>query len=194
MNAPATSHETSPPNPRALPDAWVAKILDHMAAMYGSKFSALWGDVDPAKVRAMWAHKLAGFADRPEAIKRALDALDSSPFPPTLPEFLTLCRDAAKSLPSTTKALPPPPPADPERAREFAGQAKRSTQAAGERDMLDWIKRPASQMAHSVARDAMRTDSRIRSIVGDLIRAGRASEEGRLLQRWDSTVGQWVKA
>ena len=31
----------------------------------------------------------------PGAIGEALDALDSKPFPPTLPEFIALCREAA---------------------------------------------------------------------------------------------------
>ena len=42
--------------------------------------------------------EIAGFQDRPEAIKAALDALDDKPFPPTLPEFLRACRDAAKRV------------------------------------------------------------------------------------------------
>jgi hypothetical protein len=77
-----------------------------MAALYGSKFADLWRGTDAAAVRRMWAEKLGGFHDKPEAIKSALDALDERPFPPTLPEFIGLCRDAARRMGPTTAALP----------------------------------------------------------------------------------------
>ena len=64
--------ETSAARPFVLPDSWIVRIFDHMAAMYGSKFADLWRGTEPEKVRAMWAEKLAGFADKPKAIKLAL--------------------------------------------------------------------------------------------------------------------------
>lgn len=81
-----------------LPISWIDRVFAHMAGLYGKKFADLWGDTDLIAVKQLWAEKLGGFRDRPEAIKAALDALDDKPFPPTLPEFLRACRDAAKRV------------------------------------------------------------------------------------------------
>lgn len=86
---------TSPVRPSVLPESWISKIFDHISGLYGSKFADLWRGTDPATVKRTWAEKLAGFQTMPKAIKEALDALDSKPFPPTLPEFIALCREAA---------------------------------------------------------------------------------------------------
>ncbi len=113
MNEIQAPNATSPENARVLPDAWVVRLFERMSAMYGSKFSDLWAGVDPANMRAVWADKLGGFAQRPEIIKAALDACDDRPWPPTLPEFLGICRDAAKRSPVQLPALPAPDiPAD----------------------------------------------------------------------------------
>lgn len=95
MSAPETNM-TLPANRPALPENWVAKIFDHMSGLYGSKFSDLWRGSDLGTVRRMWAEKLSGFATMPKAIKEALDALDDKPYPPTLPEFLAMCREAGR--------------------------------------------------------------------------------------------------
>lgn len=79
-----------------LPMAWIDRIFSHMGAMYGSKFADLWRDTDQLAVKALWAEKLGGFIDHPKAIKSALDSLDDKLWPPTLPEFLILCRSAVK--------------------------------------------------------------------------------------------------
>lgn len=49
---------------------------------------------DAGIVNAMnhWAEKLGGYKNRPEAIRAVLDHLPTNP--PTLPEFLQLCRNA----------------------------------------------------------------------------------------------------
>ena len=83
--------------------------------MYGSKFSDLWAGVDSSEMKLTWGEKLAGF--KPEAIKYALDGCDERPFPPTLPEFLGMCRDHAKRSGTYQLALPAP-----EISREVAAQ------------------------------------------------------------------------
>jgi hypothetical protein len=113
MNDLQAPNATLPANARVLPDAWVVRLFERMSAMYGSKFSDLWAGVDPANMRAVWADKLGGFAQRPEIIKAALDACDDRPWPPTLPEFMGICREAAKRSPVQLPALPAPDiPAD----------------------------------------------------------------------------------
>ncbi len=103
--AEAAGDGTLPARPCALPDPWIERIFGHMEALYGARFLDAWRGTDLDAVRATWARRLAGFIDQPQRIRFALDALDAKPFPPTLPEFLELCRQAPRT---TLKALPEP--------------------------------------------------------------------------------------
>lgn len=81
-----------------LPDSWIERLLDRLAAMYGQKFTDQWRGVDPTYLKTVWGEELASYSA--DEIKRGLSACRTRPWPPTLPEFLTLCR----------------PPIDPEAA------------------------------------------------------------------------------
>ena len=61
-----------------------------MVGFYGSKFADLWKGCDLANVKTVWADELAGYSA--DEIKRGIDGCRTRPFPPTLPEFLLLCR------------------------------------------------------------------------------------------------------
>jgi len=72
-----------------------------MQAHYGVRWLNMWkinqtlpDGQDAGLVNAMnvWAEKLAGFENSPETFKRALECLPADP--PTLPQFLDLCRHA----------------------------------------------------------------------------------------------------
>ena len=124
-----------------LPESWIARIFDHMSALYGSKFADLWRGTDPEAMRRVWATKLSGFSDQPNAIKQALDALDAKPFPPTLPEFLTMCREAGQRGLDAPKALPHYPTADEiARAEEAARKVRETVAKMPSRDHLAWAK------------------------------------------------------
>ena len=86
MNAPLTTSLTST---EALPTTWVERIFDVMLATFGKKFIDQWVGVEPEKLQAHWAAKLAGYA--PAELKRGIDALEKLTFAPTLPEFRALC-------------------------------------------------------------------------------------------------------
>ncbi|OZA15686.1 MAG: hypothetical protein B7Y05_02880 [Polynucleobacter sp. 24-46-87] len=66
--------------------------------MYGQKFTDQWRGVDPTYLKSVWSEELASFSV--DEIKRGLAACRTRPWPPTLPEFLSLSR----------------PPIDPESA------------------------------------------------------------------------------
>ena len=101
-------NETSQPNhPASLPESWIERIFSHMACLYGNKLADMWGGQDATTIKAFWAIKLRGFASRPEVIAAALESLEGRQFPPTLPEFIGLCRDALRRTPAGP-ALPPP--------------------------------------------------------------------------------------
>lgn len=91
MNDRLPMSATSPERPSALPDAWIERLFLRFSAMYGSKFADLWRGCDLANVKAQWAEDLAGYT--PDEIKRGIDACKTGrDWPPTLPEFLKLCR------------------------------------------------------------------------------------------------------
>lgn len=123
-----------------LPESWIAKIFDHMSGLYGSKFADLWNGSNVDSVRRMWAAKLAGFADMPKAIKEALDALDSKPYPPTLPEFLAMCREAGRRHAAPVAAIEYKPTAEEQkRADEMIRKAAERI-TTDKRDHRAWIK------------------------------------------------------
>lgn len=58
--------------------------------MYGARFVDMWRTGDIGKVKDTWAKALAGYSVR--EVRQGLAACHCKPWPPTLPEFLLLCR------------------------------------------------------------------------------------------------------
>jgi hypothetical protein len=76
--------------------ALVDRLFARFVALYGSqKVGAMWADADLAEVKMVWAVQLSRF--NPQSIKVALQCLIDSgrEWPPTLPEFIEACRQAA---------------------------------------------------------------------------------------------------
>lgn len=122
-----------------LPDAWVKSLLDRMAAMYGEKFVRQWEKTDPDAMRDMWAASLGCYDG--EQIKWALlHLVSNNPFPPTLPEFVLLCKQAPRP---EAPALPAPV-VPPEVAKERASELERAARKIAEKgsDPLRWAKIP----------------------------------------------------
>ena len=65
--------------------------------MYGSKFLDMWRDMDIADVKRGWSDELRIFSI--EQVGMAVNRLKLNNFPPTLPEFLSLCDAARKEKP-----------------------------------------------------------------------------------------------
>lgn len=107
-----------------LPDSWVESLLNRMAAIYGEKFLNLWSRTPPADMRDMWADALGRFDG--EQIKWALHHLiANNPFPPTLPEFVMLCRQAPRPEVPALPAPVVPKEVAKARAAELESAAKR---------------------------------------------------------------------
>jgi len=68
----------------------VDSLFALMSGTYGSKFADLWRGTDLAAVRRLWGKKLATLSR--DELRRGSDALMGRPYPPTLPEFVALCR------------------------------------------------------------------------------------------------------
>lgn len=73
-----------------LPAAWVSKLIAKMHTLYGQKFTQQWAGISPEVLQAEWAEELAGFTGA--ELSRGLAACRERTFPPTLPEFMVLCR------------------------------------------------------------------------------------------------------
>lgn len=141
MNLPATN-EISQANRAALPDSWIERIFKKMSVNYGSKFADLWRGTDPVDMKNEWAYKLAGFADMPKEIKEALDALDDKPYPPTLPEFLALCREAGRRIDGHKPAIEYRPTAEEQaRADALIKKAAERMTKIDRRDHKEWAKK-----------------------------------------------------
>lgn len=84
--APVTGH-ISP-----LKVEWVERIFAVLAAGFGQLFADKWSCADPSEMKSLWANKLAGFFDQPEAIRKALDEATDAKFPPNIGEFRALCQ------------------------------------------------------------------------------------------------------
>ena len=72
-------------NPDQLLDIWVDQIFDKLTVAYGQEFLRRWQDIDIGKVKADWAHELAGYSSHPAAIAYVLANLPDRP--PTVFEF-----------------------------------------------------------------------------------------------------------
>ena len=89
--------QTSPDCAGGIPQAWIQRLFSRMAASYGNKVSAMWGDCPQADIIDAWRTGLQGFSgDQIGAgLQRMLDAYPE--WPPTLGQFRALCK--APSVP-----------------------------------------------------------------------------------------------
>lgn len=159
--------------------------------MYGTKFADLWAGCDIESVKAKWVDKLRGFSDHPGVIQKAIDALDERPNPPTLPEFLGLCREAAKRMGTATPALPHKPTAEDEaRARQAAEQAAKAIKSKVS-DGIDvhWATHPSSHRHFKAIFEAAQSDVRFRPHLESMVSDGVCTADGHLLKTYRD--GQW---
>lgn len=67
-----------------------ALVVSEMRLMYGAKFGQQWQGLTPRELKDSWDQKLAGMTEA--EIRTGLVACLSRDWPPTVPEFLRLCR------------------------------------------------------------------------------------------------------
>ena len=69
----------------------VERIFKRMAEIYGARFADMWdGVTDFDSVKAEWGDALTGYTV--EEIKLGVESCRRRAWPPTLPEFLAMCR------------------------------------------------------------------------------------------------------
>jgi len=105
----ATTTLTAPPNASREPvrDAWVNRLFERFSLMYGRDWSDKWTGIPMTQVKASWAMDLAPFTA--DDIRRALEEVRThNKFPPSCPEFVTLCRVMRPAPVPKFLALPEP--------------------------------------------------------------------------------------
>lgn len=65
-------------------------LLKFLMVVYGQKFTDQWRGLTLGEMKAVWSIALAEFSS--EEVQRGLNACMTRVWPPTLPEFLLLCR------------------------------------------------------------------------------------------------------
>lgn len=85
---------TSPGNQSASP---IDVLFLRLHTMYGARWIDLWQGIPADIVKAEWSRALAGV--EVEQVRLALDAIvtKGNPFPPSMPEFVSLCRQFRKT-------------------------------------------------------------------------------------------------
>lgn len=109
-----------------MPRHLVERIFEVMAGNYGARFADAWRGSDPETVKAVWAKKLGGL--RAEQIRRGIDQLEQCKFPPTLPEFIALCK---QSTPQAHMLKLPPPKRTPEQKAEGSARFEQMKRVLG---------------------------------------------------------------
>lgn len=142
------------------------QVFARLRATWGTRFLSLWRGADMDEVIATWSEALAGI-DR-ERIQRALVDCQNAENPPTLPEFLRLCRAQPAGSDRTPQLEYLGTPTTREQARRNLARVHRMLGTIGEntrRDPMFWARRPLTALAvQRLARGAV-TDHRLRTIL-----------------------------
>ncbi|WP_176318001.1 hypothetical protein [Burkholderia vietnamiensis] len=117
----------------ALPQHWVEALFSKMAAFYGSRFASMWNGVNVVEAHRAWAIELGKLSR--DQLKAGSDNLTALPKPPTLPEFVALCRQArSEQAASTTLRLADERPADRATVEANLGAIRRAQERVMRRE------------------------------------------------------------
>lgn len=94
MTEPSTYERTEKPEwpLNALSQRAIQALFSKMSAFYGDKFTSMWRGVKVEEVQKAWAIELAKLSR--EQLKAGSESMTALPKPPTLPEFINLCKQA----------------------------------------------------------------------------------------------------
>lgn len=95
---PAKSGRTEP-----LPVQWVERLFQKLLARYGTLLTDRFAGVPRELLLAEWADELAGYSGA--ELATGLDGCRALKFPPTLPEFMALCRPPIEPAAAYHEAL-----------------------------------------------------------------------------------------
>ncbi len=87
----------SPQKLSALPEQAIDRLFSRFEAMYGAKVGEAWKGCDLRNVKAVWAETLGLFSR--DQLSAGISGCMGRDWPPTLPEFVKLCRQANPNAP-----------------------------------------------------------------------------------------------
>jgi hypothetical protein len=92
----APTYETS----QAIPTSSIEAVFSEFEVAYGANFGRMWQYSSPEDVKRTWAKKLAEFKGL--SLKKMIKAtlLKHPAFPPTLGEFMAVCRELRAAPPA----------------------------------------------------------------------------------------------
>ncbi len=115
---------------------WIERLFSRLAALYGAAFARQWEGTNLSDVKAVWVEKIGGFTA--QHIGSALNTCDERPYPPNLPEFIELCRNAAKR--SVSPTMIEAPQLSPEERMQRAELLLGAVSRTPEYDFHGWCK------------------------------------------------------
>lgn len=141
--------QTSEPSPRALVD----RLFVRFTAMYGTqKVMSMWSDADLDMVKDTWASAIGRYSV-PSIAVAVSELLNSGrEWPPTLPEFVELCRRGALARQQSKDLTALPAPGGTFTTREEAAAALHRIGAgdvldSSGRDPKAWARKILARMA-----------------------------------------------
>jgi hypothetical protein len=87
----------------AIPDHWIDALFAKMSTYYGNKFADMWRDGNMQAIKAVWAQECLKLSR--EEFTRGANALMAQEWPPTLPQFIKLCRPAIDAVAAYYEAV-----------------------------------------------------------------------------------------
>lgn len=85
------------------PITWVESLFDRMTACYGNKFLDMWRGADMNLVKHLWAEEMGKLSH--EDLKRGYAALMTRDWPPSLPEYVKMCKPSVDPTVAYYEAL-----------------------------------------------------------------------------------------
>ena len=74
----------------ALPKKWIDDLFDRMLMTFGKRFSDQWQGTDPQRLKEFWGKRMATLTS--VEMRTGVEAMLKLKWPPTLNEFIDLCR------------------------------------------------------------------------------------------------------
>lgn len=74
----------------AIPERWIESLFNKMLDYYGAKFADQWRGTDSDTVKRIWAAELGKLTEA--QMVAGVEKLKTRDWPPTLPEFIKLCK------------------------------------------------------------------------------------------------------
>ena len=86
-----------------IPEKWIDALFAKMSTYYGNKFADMWRDGNMQAIKAVWFEECVKLSR--EDFTRGANALMAQEWPPTLPQFIKLCKPAIDAVAAYYEAV-----------------------------------------------------------------------------------------